>query len=104
MRREVDNNTTENNRTSKQEYEVGYKKPPMHTRFKKGQSGNKRGRQKVLPSTAALLKKILKEKRRMVVDGQALQMTNQEALFWSVVTQAIKKGDHQTMKAFNAII
>jgi hypothetical protein len=24
-------------------YEVGYGKPPVHTRFKKGQSGNPRG-------------------------------------------------------------
>jgi hypothetical protein len=27
-------------------YEVGYRKPPMHTRFKRGQSGNPRGRPK----------------------------------------------------------
>ena len=28
----------------KSDYEVGYGKPPLHTRFKKGQSGNPRGR------------------------------------------------------------
>jgi len=28
------------------DYEIGYKKPPMHTRWKKGQSGNKKGRPK----------------------------------------------------------
>ena len=28
-------------------YEVGYGKPPMHTRFKKGVSGNPSGRQKI---------------------------------------------------------
>jgi hypothetical protein len=27
-------------------YEVGYKKPPLHARFKKGQSGNPRARPK----------------------------------------------------------
>ena len=26
------------------DYKVGYKKPPLHSRFKKGQSGNPRGR------------------------------------------------------------
>ena len=26
------------------EYEIGYGKPPNHTRFKKGQSGNPKGR------------------------------------------------------------
>ena len=29
-----------------QNYDVGYKKPPMSTQFKKGQSGNKNGRPK----------------------------------------------------------
>jgi len=28
------------------DYEVGYGKPPRHTRFKKGQSGNPKGRPK----------------------------------------------------------
>jgi hypothetical protein len=28
------------------DYKVGYKKPPLHTRFRKGQSGNPRGRQR----------------------------------------------------------
>jgi Family of unknown function (DUF5681) len=29
-----------------QEYDVGYKKPPEHTRFSKGKSGNPNGRPK----------------------------------------------------------
>jgi len=28
----------------RRDYEVGYGQPPHHTRFKKGQSGNPRGR------------------------------------------------------------
>lgn len=28
------------------EYEIGYKKPPVHSRWKKGQSGNLKGRKK----------------------------------------------------------
>jgi len=30
----------------KQDFEVGYGKPPKHSQFKKGQSGNKKGRPK----------------------------------------------------------
>ncbi len=32
--------------TSTGGYDVGYRKPPKHTRFKPGQSGNPRGRPK----------------------------------------------------------
>ena len=28
----------------KKDYEIGYKKPPKHTQFKPGQSGNPKGR------------------------------------------------------------
>jgi Family of unknown function (DUF5681) len=31
---------------TKREYAVNYRKPPLHTRFKKGQSGTPRGRAK----------------------------------------------------------
>lgn len=35
----------------RQELAIGYKKPPRHTRFKPGQSGNSSGRPKKKPST-----------------------------------------------------
>ena len=40
----------------KRDYEVGRGKPPVHTRFKKGQSGNPRGpRPKNLPARTCAL-------------------------------------------------
>ena len=36
-------------------YAVGYKKPPKHSQFKKGQSGNPRGRAKQRPNIQTLL-------------------------------------------------
>jgi hypothetical protein len=50
-------------------YEVGYKKPPKHSQFKKGQSGNTKGRRKLLLSAVSIVRKILKGKRRISIDG-----------------------------------
>ena len=41
-----DGNNNDDNKKSKESYDVGYKKPPQTTRFKKGQSGNPKGRPK----------------------------------------------------------
>lgn len=40
----IDHGDDSDKRSSEPKYKVGYKKPPKHTRFKKGQSGNKKGR------------------------------------------------------------
>jgi hypothetical protein len=56
------------NSQSKRDYQVGRGKPPVHTRFKKGQSGNPRGpRPKNLP---ALLVEALNEKVTVTIDGE----------------------------------
>ena len=61
------------------DYDVGYRKPPQHTRFTKGQSGNPRGRrQKNLNETV-----IVSENggRRKVTKRQAIitQLVNRSA-------------------------
>jgi hypothetical protein len=50
------------------QYAANYRKPPLHTRFKKGQSGNPRGRPK--KNLAALLAAALNEKVTATVDGK----------------------------------
>jgi hypothetical protein len=47
---------------SKSDYPVGYKKPPRHTQFKPGQSGNPRGRPKQSATFADVLTKQLRKK------------------------------------------
>jgi Family of unknown function (DUF5681) len=68
---------------------LGYCNPPEHTRFKKGQSGNPRGRPKGTLNMATVLERTLREKvivnengRRKVVsklEAAVKQLTNKAA-------------------------
>lgn len=74
------------------EYEVGYKKPPKSTQFKKGQSGNPRGRPKKKPErldVSASFAKALQQVVPVNADGKVRHITMLEALFQQVVRKAV---------------
>jgi len=77
---------------------VGYKKPPTHTQFKKGVSGNAKGRPKGSENTMKMLNKILNEKV-IAKDqfGKIRKMTKLEAIFQNLMTASMK-GDHKAIK------
>ena len=78
---------------NKRDYEVGRGKPPVHTRFKKGQSGNPRGpRPKNLP---ALLVDALNEKVVVTIDGERQEITKREA----IVTQLVNESTRANLRA-----
>ncbi|MGI3186786.1 DUF5681 domain-containing protein [Nioella aestuarii] len=79
------------------DYEVGYGKPPKHTQFKKGQSGNPSGKAKKEASLQATLEKILNTKLSVTKNGQQVQMTKLEAALEMLVQKATK-GSHQHLK------
>lgn len=60
----------------KKDYEVGHKKPPKHTQFKKGQSGNPQGARIVSPEKRAL--KELTQKSVADAITKALTCTEEE--------------------------
>jgi hypothetical protein len=97
---------------SKQEkhYEVGYRKPPKQTRFKKGNRGYPRSmRQPHQAETCKhvtslqMMAMILDEKISVSARGKRKQMTRMEALVRSMIADAIK-GDKSARRQVMALL
>lgn len=80
-----------------EEYPIGYKKPPTHTQFKKGQSGNPKGRPKGVLNVATALNKALAEKITVVENGRRKQVTKLHAAIVGMTNRAVK-GDAKAMQ------
>lgn len=78
-------------RTPKEGYEVGYCKPPRHTQFKPGQSGNPKGRPKIeRPTTLdACMKQALEERVTVMVKGKPKTMTKMQLFCQQTLNDAI---------------
>jgi uncharacterized protein DUF5681 len=87
----------------KKPYEVGYGKPPVATRFRKGQSGNPSGRPKNVPQLldpGRLLEAIDNEEITVTDNGKRKRMTKAEIQFRQSFAKAIR-GD---LKAARLIV
>jgi hypothetical protein len=74
-------------------YKVGPGRPPLNTRFRKGQSGNPGGRHK--KNMPALLADALNETVSVTIDGEQRQITKREA----VVHQLVNKSTTADLRA-----
>ena len=72
------------------DYVVGYGKPPLHTRFKKGQSGNVHGRPKGSRNLAGVLERELNSLVTINENGQRKTITKFEAVIKLLVNQTLK--------------
>lgn len=78
-------------------YQVGYGKPPKHTRFKKGQSGNPWGRPKRFRNLATIFEAALKEKVGVTENGRRRKITKREAIAKWLINRAAQ-GDDKSMQ------
>jgi hypothetical protein len=78
------------------DYDVGYKRPPQHSRFKPGQSGNPSGRAKGSQNLKTLFHKIMKEEVQLREGADVRKVTKAEAIMRGLVIGALK-GDTRSM-------
>ncbi len=86
------------------EYEVGYGKPPRHTRFQPGQSGNPRGRPKGTKNLKTDLMEELSEKIVIREGDRSQKISKQRALVKSVLNRGIKGDARATSIALSAMM
>ena len=82
------------------DYEVGYGKPPRHTRFKPGRSGNPRGRPGGSKNLSTLLSEALKEPVIVVENGRRRKIPKRQA----IVTQLVNRSAKADLKAIQILL
>jgi Family of unknown function (DUF5681) len=83
-------------------YKVGYSKPPKATQFRKGRSGNPRGRPKGSLNLATDLTAELGEHITVREDGRPRKVSKQRALIKSLMAKALQ-GDVRATAALLAL-
>jgi hypothetical protein len=71
-------------------YQVGYCRPPLHSRFRPGVSGNPSGRPKGSQNFKTLLDRILKEEIPLLDGNQQRKVSKAEAITRRLVIGALK--------------
>ena len=71
-------------------YEVGYARPPQHTRFKRGLSGNPFGRPPKKPDFYTELTRVLHDTVTITVEDEPQQVTVQQALLLRLRDEALR--------------
>jgi hypothetical protein len=73
---------------------IGYGKPPKHSQFVKGHSGNPKGRPKGSLNLATLLEKIIRQRVTVTENGRSREMPKAEAIFAQLVSKALRGNTH----------
>ncbi len=84
-----------NSSKTKTHYDVGKGKPPKTHRFKKGKSGNPRGRPKAKKPGETSFEDLLNETVTIKKDGKNRTLTKKELILLQVVTKAAQ-GDYRS--------
>jgi hypothetical protein len=86
-------------REQRGDYEIGYGKPPRHTRFAKGQSGNPRGRPRGAKNFTTLLEEALNEPVTVTENGGRRKVSKRQA----IVTQLVNRSATADFRAIKLL-
>ena len=84
-------------------YAVGNKKPPLHTRFTPGKSGNPSGRPKGRSDFDATLLKEFYKPVPATINGKPIKVSNDKLFAISMVKDGITKGPQSKLNLANAV-
>ena len=82
------------------DYDVGYRKPPRHSRFTKGQSGNPRGRPPGAKNLKTLLSEALNETVIVSENGGRRKVTKRQA----IITQLVNRSATADFRAIKILL
>jgi len=88
---------------SKDDYEVGYGKPPKSGQFQKGKSGNPKGRKKGSQNLATQLRKAMDQKIEVRSAGKTNKMSVQEAFVAKLIHSAMNGTTSDQIRLLNAL-
>jgi hypothetical protein len=91
--------TSEN---SEDDFKVGYKSPPQHSRLQPGSSGNPGGKQKAVCNLGSDVKRTLEVPVRLNEQGKARRVSTQEAALLRLREMALK-GDARSLDRLLAL-
>lgn len=84
-------------------YPVGYGRPPKDTRFKKGRSGNPKGRPKGALNLATVIERTLRERVVINENGRRKEITKLEAAIKQLVNKSAS-GDPTALRQLLALV
>jgi hypothetical protein len=91
------------NESLQTDYTVGFARPPKHTQFRPGASGNPRGRPKGRANLQDIVKDVLFEKLEVRLGERTQKLASVSALIRTAMNRALK-GDHKFLMAVIAFI
>jgi len=88
---------------SLRDYDVGFRKPPSHSRFKPGQSGNPKGRPKGIRNLKSELESELKHQVVVREGGTAVRVSKRRGLVMALCNKALQ-GDPRAIRILIELI